>query len=106
MRAPQKHARRRNLEAGLAHERVGGARGAGTELKRAMAGGAVVDADAPAVAGSGEAATGRRGRQLNVLVRWGGEQPVTREPWPDLWVPITALTADQVAIARGLEEQK
>ena len=47
--------------------------------------------------------TPRKGRQLECKVRWMGEQPLSRRPWPDSWVQITALTSDLKKVARGME---
>jgi len=45
----------------------------------------------------------KRGRQLEVLVRFCGRDPVSKEPWPMEWVSITCLKADLKAQAREME---
>lgn len=50
-------------------------------------------------------ATSRRGRPLQVLVQWVGDDE-DGNPWQDSWVGITRLTADQRAEARRLEKAK
>ena len=49
---------------------------------------------------------GRRGLQLEVLVRWSGEQPLSRAPWPQLWRPVTALSEDLKRKAREMEFER
>ena len=50
-------------------------------------------------------ATSRRGRPLQVLVQWVGDDE-DGNPWQDSWVGITRLTADQRAEARRLEKAR
>ena len=50
--------------------------------------------------------TGRHGMQLEVHVRWAGEQPVTRLPWGEQWVPITGCTEDIKKKARAMERER
>ena len=50
-------------------------------------------------------AIARRGRPLQVLVQWVGDD-VDGNPWQDSWIGITWLTADQRAEARRLERAK
>jgi hypothetical protein len=50
-------------------------------------------------------ATSRRGRTLQVLVQWIGDDE-DGNPWQDSWVGISMLTADQRAEARRLEKTR
>ena len=46
---------------------------------------------------------GAKGRQLDVLVEFEGCNPMTREAWPQRWLPITNLKPDLKAEARAME---
>ena len=41
-----------------------------------------------------------------MLVRWAGEQPVTRLPWDDEWIDICMITEDMKRAAREMERVK
>ena len=45
-------------------------------------------------------------RKLEVLIKWAGEQPVSREPWPDSWHPLMACTPDVRREARDMERER
>ena len=47
----------------------------------------------------------RRGRQLEARLRFAGRNPVTKEDWPDEWVPIALLKPDLKREARAMESR-
>ena len=49
--------------------------------------------------------TVRRGRQLEVTVRWAGVNPLFRCPWGDSTMAITEITPDLRKRARAMESE-
>ena len=48
----------------------------------------------------------RVGKQLQVLVRFAGVDPITGQPWADEWLNVTWLTGDLRREAREMEAAK